>query len=135
MIFGIGTDIVATNRIEQSLAKLGERFAQKILGNQEYPIYLQRQSLHPSKGLHYLCNRFAAKEALAKALGMVFRAPMSWHDAQIINDAQGAPQLLATGALAEFIQQKQLVAKVSLSDEVDYSVAFVVLSQVYALST
>ena len=53
MIFGIGTDIVATNRIEQSLAKLGERFAQKILGNQEYPIYLQRQSLHsPSKLLN-----------------------------------------------------------------------------------
>lgn len=127
MICGIGTDIVQTSRIAATLARAGERFAEKILGVDELKEYQQRRAHVEARGLHYLCNRFAAKEAFAKALGFGMREPLSWHALQILNDEHGAPQIVTSGALAEHMQSNQLTARISLSDEVDYSLAFVVV--------
>ena len=127
MIFGIGTDIVATERLSMSIERLGNRFAQKILGAQEWDEYQHRLVGNSSRGLRYLSTRFAAKEALAKACGIGFRPPMSWHNAQILNDVLGAPVLHTSGELSQFFIDRRLKATISLSDEVDYAVAFVVL--------
>lgn len=129
MIYGIGTDIVQTKRIAETLARAGERFAGKILGTEELKEYQQRRDHVESRGLHYLCNRFAAKEAFSKALGLGMREPVTWHALQILNNPNGAPQIVTSGALAEYMNSNQLTVKVSLSDEVDYSLAFVVVEK------
>jgi holo-[acyl-carrier protein] synthase len=67
MIFGIGTDIVQISRIQQSLDRYGELFAQRILAATEVDEF--RRSVHPAR---FLARRFAAKEAVAKAYGTGF---------------------------------------------------------------
>ncbi|PRC92612.1 holo-ACP synthase [Solimicrobium silvestre] len=129
MVYGIGTDIVQISRIVATLARTGERFAEKILGAEEFLEYQQRHANVGVHGLHYLCNRYAAKEAFSKALGLGMRAPLSWHTIQILNDSNGAPYIVTSGDLAEHMQSMQLTAKISLSDEVDYSLAFVLIEK------
>lgn len=128
-IYGIGTDIVRIARIEESLQKLGARFAEKILGQEEFSIYLQRQASSEAKAVRFLATRFSAKEAFSKALGIGFRAPVSWHGVQIINDANGKPIFLFDANTAEWMQARALCAHVSLSDESDYAVSFVTIEQ------
>lgn len=129
MIYAIGTDIVQTSRIADTLARVGERFVERILGADELKEYQRRSTKVESRGLHYLCNRFAAKEAFAKALGLGMREPMSWHAIQILNDQHGAPRIVTSGALDEYMKNNKLTAMVTLSDEVDCSLAFVVVEK------
>jgi holo-[acyl-carrier protein] synthase len=130
MIYGIGTDIIQIARIEAAVARHGERFAAKILGPEEMQIYRERHAKVAARGLRFLATRFAAKEAFSKAIGLGLRNPMSWPAAQVLNDAAGKPIVTTSGALHEFMTQHQLTAKVSLSDESDYAVAFAIVEQV-----
>jgi holo-[acyl-carrier protein] synthase len=127
MIFGIGTDIIDIRRIEATLARRGERFAQKVLGENELQVFRARGARVPARGLSYLATRFSAKEAFSKAIGLGLRMPMSWRACEILNAAGGKPTIRLHGALAEWFAQRQLVAHVSLSDETDYAAAFVVV--------
>jgi holo-[acyl-carrier protein] synthase len=129
VIYGVGTDIVQTSRIAATLARAGERFASKVLGVDELKEYQERSAHVEARGLHYLCNRYAAKEAFSKALGLGMREPVSWHALQILNDEHGAPRVVTNGALAEYMKSNQLTSFVTLSDEVDYSLAFVVIEK------
>ena len=70
MIFGIGTDIVDIRRIEATLARRGERFAEKVLGANELQVFRARGARVPARGLSYLATRFSAKEAFSKAIGL-----------------------------------------------------------------
>lgn len=128
-IYGIGTDIVRIARIEESLQKLGQRFAEKILGQEEYAIYLQRQASSEAKAIRFLATRFSAKEAFSKALGTGFRAPVSWHGVQIVNEANGKPLFQFDASTADWMHARALNAHVSLSDEQDYAVSFVTIEQ------
>jgi holo-[acyl-carrier protein] synthase len=127
MIFGIGTDIVDIRRIEATLARRGERFAEKVLGANELQVFRARGARVPARGLSYLATRFSAKEAFSKAIGLGLHMPMSWRACEILNAAGGKPTIRLHGALAEWFAQRQLVAHVSLSDETDYAAAFVVV--------
>ncbi len=127
MIFGIGTDIIDIRRIEATLARRGERFAQKVLGENELQVFRARGARVPARGLSYLATRFSAKEAFSKAIGLGLRMPMSWRACEILNAAGGKPTIRLHGALAEWFAQRQLVAHVSLSDETEYAAAFVVV--------
>jgi holo-[acyl-carrier protein] synthase len=127
MIFGIGTDIVQISRIEAALLRSGERFAEKILGVDEIPIYLKRKAKSHALGLKFLASRFAAKEAFSKALGLGMRAPMNWRSVQVINEIDGRPSVKLSGSLSEWVRERSLIAKLSLSDEVEYALAFVVI--------
>ena len=129
MIHGIGTDIVQVARIGISLERQGERFVGKVLGPDEMIVYRERSAKLAARGLRYLAARFAAKEAFSKALGTGFRPPMSWHGLQVLNDAEGKPLAVANGALLAYLDAQGLQAQVSLSDEADYAVAFVVLEK------
>ena len=75
----------------------------------------------------YLAKRFAAKEAFGKALGVGLHAPMSLHSLQVLNDARGRPIAQPRKALAAYMAERGLVAHVSLSDETDSAVAFVIV--------
>lgn len=129
MIYGIGTDIVQISRVEAALARNGDRFAEKILGPQELEKYHARRARSEVRGLRFLATRFSAKEAFSKAIGMGMRMPMTWRSAQMLNDPSGKPTIVCSGALAEFMQQNQLTAQVTISDEADYGVAFVIVTR------
>ena len=89
MIFGIGTDILRIERIAAAYARYGERFAQRILMPEELPGF--SSSGNP---VRYLAMRFAAKEAIVKALGTGFANGMWLRDSGIVPDARGKPEIV-----------------------------------------
>jgi holo-[acyl-carrier protein] synthase len=129
MIYGIGTDICRIPRIAQALERHGDRFAQKILGPQEMEKYHARKAKHGARGIRFVATRFAAKEAFSKAIGLGLRMPMTWPAAQMLNDPSGKPVIVCSGVLQQFMQDKGLSAQVSISDEEEYAVAFVIVEQ------
>ena len=123
MIVGIGVDIVETVRVEKLSARFGERFARRILTADELLEFDRRK--HSSS---YLATRFAAKEAVAKALGTGIGEQLGFHSVQIDNDAQGKPLLRFMGTAVDLIAGLNINnAMISLSDEKHYVVAMVVL--------
>ena len=126
-VWGVGNDICDIRRIEQAVAQRGPRFAQKILGPQEWRVYAQRCAQHPRRGVAYLANRFSAKESFAKAVGLGMRLPMTWRDCQILNLASGQPCVVLSGALQAWFDDQGLRAHVSVSDEGDYATSVVVV--------
>ncbi len=129
MIYGIGTDIVQISRVEAALARSGPRFAEKILGPEELVKYHARSAKHAVRGLRFLATRFSAKEAFSKAIGLGMRMPMTWRSAQMLNAPGGKPTIVCSGALEEFMRANGLSAQVSISDEADYAVAFVIVTR------
>ncbi|BBB66250.1 holo-[acyl-carrier-protein] synthase [Undibacterium sp. YM2] len=127
MIYGIGTDIVQISRMQEAIARNGERFAEKILGPEELAIYRERKALVEARGLRYLATRFAAKEAFSKAVGMGMRDPMNWHAMQTLNNDQGQPVVQTNGNMQQWMQERHLQARISVSDETDYAIAFVII--------
>ena len=129
MIYGIGTDICKIPRIEAALARNGDRFARKILGPQEMDKYLARKAKSAARGVRFVATRFAAKEAFSKAIGLGMRMPMTWTAAQMLNAPSGKPVIVCSGALQDFMEQHKLSAQVTISDEEEYAVAFVIVEQ------
>ena len=126
MIVGIGVDLVRVERLAQSLERFGERFAHKILGESE------REGFHASaRPAHFLAKRFAAKEAVAKAIGTGFRDGLTLPQIQVENDPLGRPLLSFTGRALELIEERGVTAShLSLSYEEEHAVAYVVLERV-----
>ena len=123
MIIGIGTDLCDVGRIAAALDRFGERFAGKILVARE----LERFRRH-SRPANYLAKRFAAKEALSKALGTGIRAPVNWHNIEIRNAPSGRPFIEPSPQLKRFLDARHIrVAHLSLTDERAMACAFVVL--------
>jgi len=123
MIVGIGVDIAETARMEKLIAKYGQRFARRILTADELLEFERRK--HSSS---YLATRFAAKEAVAKALGTGIGEQLGFHSVQIDNDSQGKPLLRFLGSAVDLIADLDINnAMISLSDEKHYVVAMVVL--------
>ncbi|MGO0123071.1 holo-ACP synthase [Desulfothermobacter acidiphilus] len=85
MILGVGTDIVAVARVEEALGRWGERFLQRVFTPAELALGKKR-----GEALLFWCGRFAAKEAVLKALG-TGRQGVSWREVEILADAQGRP--------------------------------------------
>jgi len=129
MIYGIGTDIIQISRIEEALARHGDRFAEKILGQEELDKYHRRKSKVEARGVRFLASRFAAKEAFSKAIGLGMRMPMTWRAMQTLNAPSGKPLVVTSGTLQEFMEQNGLTAQVSITDEADYAVAFVIVEK------
>ena len=129
MIYGIGTDICKIPRIEAALKRHGDRFAKKILGPQEMLKYHARKAKHEARGIRFVATRFAAKEAFSKAIGLGMRMPMTWPAAQMLNAPSGKPVIVCSGVLEEFMQKNRLSVQVTVSDEEEYAVAFVIVEQ------
>ena len=124
MIHGVGTDIVAIARIERMLNEYGDRTAAKLLAPAEMERY--RQSARPAA---WLAKRFAAKEALGKALGLGLRDPATLHNIAVLSDGLGRPSFAYAPPLADWLKARRLRAHLSLSDETDTAMAFVVVEQ------
>jgi holo-[acyl-carrier protein] synthase len=126
VIYGIGTDLVEIARIEAAFERFGDRFVDRILGPQERSRYLARRARSPQRGVAFLATRFAAKEAVSKAIGLGLRSPMTWRAVEIVNAPSGKPQAIAHGALAEFLHARGLRLSVSVTDERALAMAFAV---------
>ena len=110
-VFGIGIDLVETERIAEVLERHGERFLEKILTPEERS-YCQRQA----DPLPHVAARFAVKEAVAKAFGTGIGADLGWLDMDVTRDESGAPRLTLSGAGADFARRMGIVeVKISLS--------------------
>ena len=127
MIYGIGTDICDIRRIRASLEKHGERFAQKVLSDNEMQTYRARSERWPERGVRYVATRFSAKEAFSKAIGMGMRMPMTWRLCEVAKLPSGQPTIVLHGVLKEWFEAKGLSAHVSVSDESDYATSYVVV--------
>lgn len=123
-MIAVGTDILRVERIEAVLKRQGRRFAARILTPAELEEYAS--SPQPAR---LLAKRFAAKEAIAKALGTGIGRGVSWQHMQITHDDLGAPVVrLTAGAEKVAVERGMPTVALSLADEQDYVVAFAVLS-------
>ena len=95
MIIGIGSDLCDIRRVEQTLARFGERYTQRCFTD----IERQRSDRKAGRAASY-AKRFAAKEACAKALGTGMGQGVFWRDMGVVNLPSGAPTLQLTGGAA-----------------------------------
>lgn len=128
-IYGVGTDIIQVSRISAVLDRYGDRFAKRILGEDEWVKYITRREKNTERGLRFLATRFAAKEAFSKAIGLGMRWPMSWRYVQTLNSQEGKPILVCAGELFLWMEEKKLSAHVSITDEKEYAIAFVIVEK------
>lgn len=124
MIFGVGTDIAEVARFAVLYERHGDGALEKILAPAERDAC--KNSPWPAR---FLAKRFAAKEALGKAFGTGVRDPLLLPDIAVAHDELGKPYFVFADALAALFAQRKLTAHLSLSDEQDFAVAFVILEQ------
>ena len=127
MIVGIGTDVCDVRRMRATLARRGERFAERVLGERELAVFRARRARAEVRGVAYLATRFSAKEAFSKAIGLGIRMPMTWRGCEILNEPSGKPYVRLNGELAEWFAARGWRAHVSVTDETDYAASFVVV--------
>ncbi len=126
MVVGIGSDLVHISRIEAVLERRGEAFAKRILRAEELLFFSQKKTSR--QRAVFLAKRFAAKEALSKALKTGI-GKVSWQHILVNNTASGAPEItLFDHALDVCRALGAATIHLSLSDEQDMALAFVVLS-------
>ncbi|MFC7441639.1 holo-ACP synthase [Laceyella putida] len=124
MIWGIGTDIVELARIERFGC---ERLAKRILTAEEWA----KMPEHPRRSLEYVAGRFAAKEAISKALGTGIGGACSFQDIEVMNDGQGKPFVSLAGMVSEWVLHGQPVAvHLSISHSEHYAQAMAVIEKV-----
>ena len=130
MILGIGTDLLDIRRIERTLERWGERFCQRVYTE----IERRRCEDHINRAARY-AQRYAAKEACAKALGTGFREGVVWRDMEVDNFSSGKPFLRLTGGAAQRLALLtptglRPAIELSLTDEYPFAHAIVVISAV-----
>lgn len=123
MIYGIGTDIAATDRFQRFIDQGNHALLERLFTSQELSTCRSRKD-----SASCLAARFAAKEAFLKALGTGLRNGISWQDIQVVNDALGKPELILSGKAAEQFQDRNLSRSLlSISHDGGHAVAMVVL--------
>ncbi|WP_314251642.1 holo-ACP synthase [Eikenella halliae] len=122
MIYGIGTDILRIERIEQLYGKYGQVLAERLLSRIEL---LEWRSV--GNKTNFLAKRFAAKEAFAKAVHTGLRSPVTLHHISIAHDKLGRPEFVVEPPLQEWLRQQGIGrVHLSLSDDNGAVVAFAV---------
>ena len=123
-IIGIGVDIINNERIKKSIKS--KQFILRIFSKKEIA-----QSKNIKNKLKYFAKRFAAKEALSKAIGTGFRNELNFKDITIVNNKYGKPSYQLNNKLKKLIYLKFKLKKIkiflSLADEKKYSIAFSVI--------
>jgi holo-[acyl-carrier protein] synthase len=123
MIHGIGTDIVKIERIAAIYERHGDRLAKHILMDEELRTF--RGDKRPAR---FLAMRFAAKEAVAKAMGTGFAHGMWLRDAGVVKNSHGRPEIVWSERGAKLCEQMGIgAAHLSLSDDSGLVVAVAVL--------
>ena len=121
MIIGIGCDIIKIARVKALIDRIGDKFLSRIYTTAEIATGLK---LSKEKGYAYFAKRFAAKEAISKALGTGIGEAIAFLDIEIENAASGKPQ-------ARLMPQRfaDVTIHLSLADEKDYAIAYAVAEE------
>lgn len=127
MILGIGTDIVEVARIQESVSRTGERFLKRLLTQSEMDRYLEIKN--EDVAMAYVAKRFAAKEAVAKALGTGIGRGLSFQHIVVSNDALGKP-IVTVEPHGNAMMEQEVKWHLSISDEKAYAQAFVILEAI-----
>ncbi len=123
MIFGIGVDVLETRRIERTLEKFGSRFLDHLLMPEE-----QAQLAGTRRRDRFVAMRFAAKEAIVKAMGTGFSHGMWIRDVGVVQNAWGKPEVIFSARGNEMRQRLGIgEGHVTLTDESGLVVAVAVL--------
>ncbi len=123
MIFGIGSDVVEVRRIERSLERFGERFVERLLLPAERELYAGAK-----RPVRFLAMRFAAKEAIVKALGTGFAHGVWIRDVGITSNPWGRPEVIWSPRGARRARDLGVgEAHITLTDEAGLVVAMAVL--------
>jgi holo-[acyl-carrier protein] synthase len=135
MIIGLGSDIIAVRRIEETLARFGDRFIDRVFTKAER----EKSEKRAARAASY-AKRFAAKEACSKALGTGFRRGVYWRDMGVVNLPTGQPTLKLSGGAAQRLAEitpPGMTAKIdlSLTDDHELAQAIVIISAVATEST
>ena len=130
MILGIGTDLVDVRRIENSIDRFSTRFTNRIFTDSERATAAAFQQPH-----FYFAKRFAAKEAVFKALSRSGLRQLGWQQAETLSALNGAPVMSLTGQCKTALETLtphgyKAQISISLSDEPPYALAFVVINAV-----
>ena len=125
-IVGIGVDIINNKRIQLSIKN--KNFINRIFGKNE--ILISKKFKNKA---NFFSKRFAAKEALAKALWIGFRENFNFKDIQIVNNKLGKPYYLINSKIKSLIKKKKKTKNfnlfLSISDEKEYSIAFTIIEK------
>jgi holo-[acyl-carrier protein] synthase len=123
MIYGVGTDIVNIDRIQKIILKNREGFIKRVLTEHEQALFANK-----ADSAAFFAKRFAAKEAFSKALGTGIGRVVSFQDLTVRNNDNGKPHFIPSEKLRLYLLEKGVKqAHLSISDESQYAVAFVVL--------
>ncbi len=125
-ILGIGVDIINNKRIKFSLRK--KNFIKRIFSQNEIKFSKKIKQKN-----NYFAKKYAAKEALSKALGTGFRDNLNFKDIEILNDKIGKPYYFKSKKITNIINKKFKTKRynlfLSITDEKDYSIAFTILQR------
>ncbi|MGB5848531.1 MAG: holo-ACP synthase [Ignavibacteriaceae bacterium] len=121
MVIGIGTDIIEIDRIKNSIEKNGDRFLSKIYTPTEIEYCLSKANKY-----QHFAARFAAKEAVYKALATGWQEVLSWQEIEIFNESTGMPQVTMRGKLKEFLADDKSL-KISISHSKNYVVSVAII--------
>jgi len=121
MIFGIGTDIVETERIRKAIENYGKRFLDRLYTPEEQKYC---DSFNDTKWVHYAA-RFAAKESFSKAIGTGLTREFKFSEISILNEESGKPYIVLKGGLLEKYGRYKI--HVSLSHTDSNSVAYIIM--------
>ncbi|MBA3039426.1 MAG: holo-ACP synthase [Alphaproteobacteria bacterium] len=127
MIIGIGSDLIDIRRIEQSLERFGDRFTQRCFTD----IERARSDGRKNRAESY-AKRFAAKEAMSKALGTGMAQGVFWKDMGVVNARSGKPTMHLTGGAAEVLQRlmppgHEPLVHLTITDDYPLAQAFVII--------
>ncbi len=120
MIFGVGIDIIEIDRIKKSIDKYGDQFLNKIFTKTELEYSLSKKNKY-----QHLAARFAAKEAIAKALTSGWSKGFSWKEIEIYNEKNGLPQVQLNGNLMNFLGNDKSL-KITMSHSQHYVTCFAI---------
>lgn len=130
MVIGVGIDLVEIARLKKTLgSSSGERFAEKVLT----PLERELAELRPGRRVEFVAGRFAAKEAVVKALGCGIGAQVGFQDIEVRPDERGKPECrLSSTALARLGMadpEKQLRIHLSITHTNTMAAAYALIEQ------
>jgi holo-[acyl-carrier protein] synthase len=118
MIKGLGTDIIEIDRMGQSIERHGHHLLNRLFTIREQDYCFKYKNPIP-----HFAGRFAAKEAIVKALGTGFGAQVVWHDIEILNEEKGKPEVLLSPFLVESFKDPLLLVSISHCEKYATAVA------------
>ena len=122
MIVGVGCDIVALPRVARLLGAYPQKLPRRLLRESERALFAKA-----AKPCEFLAGRVAAKEALAKALGLGMRAPLHWQRVAVERGEGGKPVFVFDSAAREYLAKQKIAAcHLSISHDGDYAAATVI---------